>query len=313
MTHELPPARPTCGPAHWSRPNAPADAGPRAAKLWPGIGYWLRQLAALAGDPAGLAARILPRGRRTHIRAMLQQVERLVRCLVIEAAIRLAETLRPTSGRRDGPPLSRAPGTRPCGPLPEVQPPSPADPSAWRIGFCWTAPDGMTPRPRPKPRARVRPSITLLDDPLPAIFRRKPAPPPPPPPRPRLFSGRFAGAAPMNWPLFPDPAFHAHWAASGAARPRAAGAEPDLALAARLEILHRIAAAPQPFIDRLARRYARADSAARYALVCQPVMVGKEREGVRLDARIAREALIDAARELPGGMPPPPPVRINPG
>ncbi len=315
MTHERPAARPAYGPIHWSRPNAPADAGPRAAKLWPGIGYWLRQLAALAGEPARLAARILTRHRRTQIRAMLQQVERLVRCLVLEAAIRLAQTLRPSSASADSRSSSQARGPQPSTQPSETRPPSPTDPSAWRIGFCWSAPDGMAPRRRPRPRlhAAVRPFVVLLDDPLPAMVRRKPAPPPPPPPK--AFSGRFGGATPMNWPVMPDaaPAFEAHWALPGASGAHAAGAEPDLSLAAHLEILHRIAAAPQPFIDRLARRYASADQAGRYALVCQPVMPGTEREGARLDARIARDVLIDTAYELPGGMPPPPPLRLNPG
>jgi hypothetical protein len=309
MTHE-PPAAP---PRTWITPSpAPASAGPAANEMWRTLGYWLRELAVLCGHPAELAVRILSRSRRARIRAMLLQVERIARILVLEAAIRLAATLTlpaPRASASTDKAQTHKAQTDKAQAAPPAGAGSPTDPSGWTIGFSWTAPDIDTPRPRPKPRGPA-PRIIVLDDPLPSIFRRKPVPlppPPSPPPPPPVFRGRFGAAAPMNWPLTmqPQPAFNAAWAGAppGGVSGDLPAPQPDLRLAARFELLRRMAAAPQPLIERLARRYARAAAAERYALAYQPCLLWKAKSHVQLDADDARGVLIAAAAAHPDGLP----------
>lgn len=296
--------------------------------MWRTLAFWLRELGVLCGAPGEIAVRILSRTRRVRARAMLLQVERLVRCLVLEAAIRVAATLAPPAPRPSpSSPSAAAPAAPPpAGPGPSGPPPaSPTDPSAWSIGFSWTAPDLEAERRRPKIRKGPPPRVIVLADPLPSIFRRKPVPPPPPPPPARsaaggAFTGRFGPAAPMNWPplaLHAKP-FDAGWLAqAGSGAGVDAPPEPDLRLAARFEIVRRIAANPLPHIQRLARRYARAGEAERYHLVYQPSLLRKANTHLRENAEEGRVVLIGAARAHPAGLPRPPAPhggrRIDPG
>jgi hypothetical protein len=259
-------------PAAWSGPALamPASAGPAVAHLWRALGWWLAALLRDWGGPEKLLASGVSPRHACALKARIKALECLLRSLVHEAAMRLAAAAPAAFAQRLVSPRRPAPAADPAPPEPAAPaaPADPADPSTWRVGFVWLAVDSLKPPRRFRRRARgVR--IWVLDPDTPLRLG-----PPPAPARPaRTFTGQFA---PGPAPAFPRAELHPSRAASRPAPispARHAGdlaAELGMRLAGRLEALRRIAAAPEPWVKRLARRHARAGETERRRLTVHP-------------------------------------------
>lgn len=248
--------------------------------MWRAVSGWLEEIVLRFGSPVRLAGSGCA---AAGLRPRLAALEALVRCLVLEAARRLAPSLTagartgttdsgPGSGLRDEEAGTGASGARPT---PEAAAPAadPADPSTWRVGFAWSAVAAPPPRPfpdlGPKP---VAPRITVLEVSEgwtffrlgPAKPVRKPAPPP-------VFTGRFGSGPTPAWEYFPPadvsgdddgpeigPLAISNRARRGKSAPAPGDASPARAwlLAARLEAARRIILDPAPHVRRIALRLA---------------------------------------------------------
>jgi hypothetical protein len=282
------------------------------AHLWRAVSGWLEEVTARFGSPARLAGQgVRPAGLRPRLAAL----EALIRCLVLEAARRLAPQLAATLKTRQtsaAPPVPHAPA-RPASPEAGGNADR-NDPSTWRVAFAWSGAPGQPPRPAPAfANPQAGPRITVLETTgewtffRPGGFRPQPAPRPEP-----VFAGRFGAGPAPRWAWFPDMAedeparprtstLSSHRAPARRSVLRGTGAALAWALAGRLEAVRRIVLDPESHVRRLALRMAAdmkqppdAEPTARSVGVPPRPLWGSWRPGYRRRPPDLRAMLVDA-------------------
>jgi len=322
-------------PAAWAAKAAavPATAGPAVLYLWRAATGWLTEICIRFGPPERLAC---ARRLSSRLRLRIGALEALVRCLVLEAARRLAPTLplQTASERRTPSPDLRGETDKPAAPTspggksrsPEGgTPPHVGDPSTWRVGFAWSAIEAAPPRPAPVFRRRAFasggsvPVVTPIDLCGETVFlrlgetrqRQEEAVAPP------TFAGRFGAGPAPRWRYFPYvmDAGHPNAASvTGKARaalapwPPAASPRAVWAIAARLEAARRIILDPDPHVRRIALRLiaqhpsAGRPASARRAFLAPPRPLGSARPRLRGLPSDLLDLLADADRAWHGDL-----------
>lgn len=309
-------------PPAWGAEAAavPASAGTGVRYLWRAVAGWLADIRARYGSPAQLAG---ARRYSAGLRLRLGALEALIRCLVLEAARRLAPSLpgRLAAGRSGARPeaAGRTARTQAGAVRAQVASTAPvaSDPAGWQVSFAWSGVEASPPRSPPVlgGRAHAPGAAAVEPDGVWTAPGPGPAPADAADDAGPVFTGRFGPCPAPRWRYFPELSgaeapvaapdgpsaypFPAFGGASGGGVP-ANAIRRAWALAARLEAVGRILSDPEPHVGRMARRLAAglagATSAApmRRAYVRPPRPLGSSGPRVRWLRSDLRDLLHDA-------------------